>query len=127
MAGEAPRAIDVQRVLVQLSQTLYRSENDLYRAASEVAWAGLRMHAATTSGPAQAPRPAQKWSPAPLSTRRSVGLASLPTAVPTARVPLLPVTWTPSVPLPETTALGSSCTAPLPVWMAKWSCWSAGR
>lgn len=27
-----------QRVLVQLSQTLYRSENDLYRAASEVAW-----------------------------------------------------------------------------------------
>jgi putative N6-adenine-specific DNA methylase len=27
-----------QRVLVQLSQTLYRSENDLYQAASEVAW-----------------------------------------------------------------------------------------
>ena len=27
-----------QRVLVQLSQTLYRNENDLYRAASEVAW-----------------------------------------------------------------------------------------
>ncbi len=27
-----------QRVLVQLSQTMYRSENDLYRAASEVAW-----------------------------------------------------------------------------------------
>ncbi|QNP50291.1 THUMP domain-containing class I SAM-dependent RNA methyltransferase [Diaphorobacter aerolatus] len=27
-----------QRVLIQLSQTLYRSENDLYRAASEVAW-----------------------------------------------------------------------------------------
>lgn len=27
-----------QRVLVQLSQTLYRSENDLYHAASEVAW-----------------------------------------------------------------------------------------
>ena len=27
-----------QRVLIQLSQTMYRSENDLYRAASEVAW-----------------------------------------------------------------------------------------
>ena len=27
-----------QRVLVQLSQTLYRNEQDLYRAASEVAW-----------------------------------------------------------------------------------------
>ena len=27
-----------QRVLVQLSQTLYRNEEDLYRAASEVAW-----------------------------------------------------------------------------------------
>lgn len=27
-----------QRVLVQLSQSMYRSENDLYRAASEVAW-----------------------------------------------------------------------------------------
>ncbi|QIL70478.1 class I SAM-dependent RNA methyltransferase [Diaphorobacter sp. HDW4B] len=27
-----------QRVLIQLSQTLYRSENDLYRAASDVAW-----------------------------------------------------------------------------------------
>jgi putative N6-adenine-specific DNA methylase len=27
-----------QRVLVQLSQTMYRSENDLYNAASEVAW-----------------------------------------------------------------------------------------
>ncbi len=27
-----------QRVLVQLSQTLYRNENDLYRAASEIAW-----------------------------------------------------------------------------------------
>ena len=27
-----------QRVLVQLSQTLYRNENDLYQAASEVAW-----------------------------------------------------------------------------------------
>ena len=27
-----------QRVLVQLSTSLYRSENDLYRAASEVAW-----------------------------------------------------------------------------------------
>ncbi|MGE8319226.1 MAG: THUMP domain-containing class I SAM-dependent RNA methyltransferase [Comamonas sp.] len=27
-----------QRVLVQLSQTLYRSENDLYRAAGDVAW-----------------------------------------------------------------------------------------
>lgn len=27
-----------QRVLVQLSQTLYRNENDLYRAAGEVAW-----------------------------------------------------------------------------------------
>ena len=27
-----------QRVLVQLSQTLYRNENDLYNAASEVAW-----------------------------------------------------------------------------------------
>jgi len=27
-----------QRVLVQLSQTMYRNENDLYNAASEVAW-----------------------------------------------------------------------------------------
>ena len=27
-----------QRVLVQLSQTMYRNENDLYQAASEVAW-----------------------------------------------------------------------------------------
>jgi len=27
-----------QRVLVQLSQTIYRHENDLYQAASEVAW-----------------------------------------------------------------------------------------
>ncbi|MEG2049251.1 MAG: THUMP domain-containing protein, partial [Comamonas sp.] len=27
-----------QRVLVELSHTMYRSENDLYRAASEVAW-----------------------------------------------------------------------------------------
>ncbi len=27
-----------QRVLVQLSKTMYRSENDLYRAASEIAW-----------------------------------------------------------------------------------------
>jgi putative N6-adenine-specific DNA methylase len=27
-----------QRVLIELSHTMYRSENDLYRAASEVAW-----------------------------------------------------------------------------------------
>ena len=27
-----------QRVLVQLSHTMYRSENDLYAAASDVAW-----------------------------------------------------------------------------------------